>query len=107
MLSELLKPAELHANGGIGGEAIRIVECETGYKHRDGVECYESTKVKALSDLPAAAPLQYVSVDPGARQPMASASHNGLCRHVGRRWVRRFNWDQLLPLQTIGTPAVL
>ena len=31
-------------DGGIGGEAIRIVECETGYNTEVGVECYESTK---------------------------------------------------------------
>lgn len=31
-------------DGGIGGEPIRIVECETGYNTEKGVECYESTK---------------------------------------------------------------
>ncbi len=31
-------------DGGIGGEAVRIVECETGYNTEKGVECYESTK---------------------------------------------------------------
>ncbi|UWQ22337.1 ABC transporter substrate-binding protein [Jannaschia sp. W003] len=31
-------------DGGIGGEEIRIVECETGYNTEKGVECYESTK---------------------------------------------------------------
>ncbi|PIE09662.1 MAG: ABC transporter permease [Rhodobacterales bacterium] len=31
-------------DGGIGGEAIRIVSCETGYNTEKGVECYESTK---------------------------------------------------------------
>lgn len=31
-------------DGGIGGEAIRIVECETAYNTEAGVECYESTK---------------------------------------------------------------
>ena len=31
-------------DGGSGGEAIRIVECETGYNTEKGVECYESTK---------------------------------------------------------------
>jgi len=29
---------------GIGGESVRIVECETGYNTEKGVECYESTK---------------------------------------------------------------
>ena len=31
-------------DGGIGGEEIRIIECETGYNTEKGVECYESTK---------------------------------------------------------------
>ena len=31
-------------DGGIGGETVRIVECETGYNTEKGVECYESTK---------------------------------------------------------------
>ncbi|MDB3935203.1 ABC transporter substrate-binding protein [Granulosicoccus sp.] len=31
-------------DGGIGGEEIRILECETGYNTEKGVECYESTK---------------------------------------------------------------
>ena len=31
-------------DGGIGGEMIRLIECETGYNTEKGVECYESTK---------------------------------------------------------------
>ena len=31
-------------DGGIGGEAISLVECETGYNTEKGVECYEATK---------------------------------------------------------------
>ena len=31
-------------DGGIGGEKVNIVECETGYNTEKGVECYESTK---------------------------------------------------------------
>ena len=31
-------------DGGIGGENVRIVECETGYNTEKGVECYEATK---------------------------------------------------------------
>src|SRR6056300_1469915 len=31
-------------DGGIGGEKINLVECETGYNTEKGVECYESTK---------------------------------------------------------------
>jgi branched-chain amino acid transport system substrate-binding protein len=31
-------------DGGIGGEPIRLVECETAYNTEKGVECYEATK---------------------------------------------------------------
>lgn len=31
-------------DGGIGGEPIKVIECETGYNTEKGVECYESTK---------------------------------------------------------------
>src|SRR5690606_3449570 len=31
-------------DGGIGGEKIRLIECETAYNTEKGVECYESTK---------------------------------------------------------------
>lgn len=31
-------------DGGIGGEPVRIVECETAYNTEKGVECYEATK---------------------------------------------------------------
>nr|VFK13034.1 MAG: amino acid/amide ABC transporter substrate-binding protein, HAAT family (TC 3.A.1.4.-) [Candidatus Kentron sp. LFY] len=33
-------------DGGIGGEKIRIIECETAYNTQQGVECYENTKDK-------------------------------------------------------------
>ncbi len=31
-------------DGGIGGQPVRLIECETGYNTEKGVECYESTK---------------------------------------------------------------
>ena len=31
-------------DGGIGGEQVRVIECETGYNTEKGVECYEATK---------------------------------------------------------------
>ena len=31
-------------DGGINGQMINVVECETGYNTEKGVECYESTK---------------------------------------------------------------
>jgi len=33
-------------DGGIGGELVKIIECETGYNTQKGVECYEATKGK-------------------------------------------------------------
>jgi len=34
-------------DGGIGGEKINLIECETGYNTEKGVECYEGTKGQA------------------------------------------------------------
>ncbi len=31
-------------DGGIGGESVRVPECETAYNTEKGVECYEATK---------------------------------------------------------------
>jgi branched-chain amino acid transport system substrate-binding protein len=31
-------------DGGIGGERVNLIECETGYNTEKGVECYEATK---------------------------------------------------------------
>ncbi len=31
-------------DGGINGQMIKVIECETGYNTEKGVECYESTK---------------------------------------------------------------
>ena len=31
-------------DGGIGGELVKVIECETGYNTQKGVECYEATK---------------------------------------------------------------
>ncbi len=31
-------------DGGIGGVAVKVIECETGYNTEKGVECYEATK---------------------------------------------------------------
>jgi branched-chain amino acid transport system substrate-binding protein len=31
-------------DGGIGGVAVNVIECETGYNTEKGVECYEATK---------------------------------------------------------------
>jgi len=31
-------------DGGLGGENLKLLECETGYNTQKGVECYESTK---------------------------------------------------------------
>ena len=31
-------------DGGIGGEMVNLVECETAYNTEKGVECFEATK---------------------------------------------------------------
>ncbi len=33
-------------DGGVGGVAIKLIECETGYNTERGVECYESLKAE-------------------------------------------------------------
>ena len=35
-------------DGGIGGESINVIECETAYNTEKGVECYELQRVKAF-----------------------------------------------------------
>ena len=34
----------VNENGGIDGEMVKVLECETGYNTEKGVECYEQTK---------------------------------------------------------------
>jgi branched-chain amino acid transport system substrate-binding protein len=47
-------------DGGIGGEKIRVVECETAYNTDKGVECYESLKAEgALSFQPLSTGITY------------------------------------------------
>nr|VFK00389.1 MAG: amino acid/amide ABC transporter substrate-binding protein, HAAT family (TC 3.A.1.4.-) [Candidatus Kentron sp. H]VFK00425.1 MAG: amino acid/amide ABC transporter substrate-binding protein, HAAT family (TC 3.A.1.4.-) [Candidatus Kentron sp. H]VFK04553.1 MAG: amino acid/amide ABC transporter substrate-binding protein, HAAT family (TC 3.A.1.4.-) [Candidatus Kentron sp. H] len=47
-------------DGGVGGERIEIVECETAYNTQQGVECYENTKGKgALVYFPLSTGISY------------------------------------------------
>ncbi|HUF86228.1 MAG TPA: ABC transporter substrate-binding protein [Thermohalobaculum sp.] len=47
-------------DGGIGGERIRVVECETAYNTDKGVECYESVKAEgALTIQPLSTGITY------------------------------------------------
>lgn len=56
-------------DGGIGGELVKVIECETGYNTQKGVECYEATKGQgSLVYLPLSTGITYqlipkVSVD--------------------------------------------
>ena len=70
-------------DGGVEGEKIRMIECETGYNTEKGVECYESTKGEgALIYQPLSTGITYQLIPkatadkiPGApRQPMARSS---------------------------------
>lgn len=57
-------------DGGIGGEKIKLVECETGYNTAKGVECYESIKGQgALVFFPLSTGITYQLI------PKASADH--------------------------------
>ena len=53
-------------DGGIGGEKIRVAECETAYNTDKGVECYESVKAEgALSVQPLSTGITYQIIPKG------------------------------------------
>lgn len=57
-------------DGGIGGEAIRLIECETAYNTEKGVECYESIKPEhPLMHFPLSTGITYQLI------PKATADH--------------------------------
>ncbi|MEZ5810238.1 MAG: ABC transporter substrate-binding protein [Rhizobiaceae bacterium] len=57
-------------DGGIEGQKIQVVECETGYNTEKGVECYESTKGQgALLYQPLSTGITYQLI------PKATADH--------------------------------
>ena len=78
-------------DGGIGGQMVRVLECETGYNTERGVECYESTKAEgALLYQPLSTGITY--------QLIPRASADGIPIHsmgYGRTSAARgdvFNW---------------
>jgi branched-chain amino acid transport system substrate-binding protein len=63
-------------DGGIGGEPIRLIECETGYNTEKGVECYEATKGEGV--------LVYEPLSTGITyQLIPKATADGVAIHSG------------------------
>ena len=63
-------------DGGIGGEPIRLIECETGYNTETGVECYEATKGEGV--------LVYEPLSTGITyQLIPKATADGIAIHSG------------------------
>ena len=63
-------------DGGIGGEPIRLIECETGYNTEKGVECYEATKGEGV--------LVYEPLSTGITyQLIPKATADGIAIHSG------------------------
>jgi branched-chain amino acid transport system substrate-binding protein len=56
-------------DGGIGGEKIKMPECESGYNTEKGVECYEATKENAILYQPVSTGLTYQLI------PKVTADH--------------------------------
>ncbi len=78
-------------DGGIGGEKIRVIECETGFNTEKGVECYEATKGEGA--------LVYVTLSTGITyQLIPKATADGIPIHsqgYGRTSAKNgevFNW---------------
>lgn len=63
-------------DGGIGGEPIRLVECETGYNTTKGVECYESVKTEgALFIVPNSTGITYQLIPKATADGIPLATH--------------------------------
>lgn len=63
-------------DGGIGGEKIRLVECETGYNTTKGVECYESVKSEgALFIVPNSTGITYQLIPKATADDIPLATH--------------------------------
>ena len=63
-------------DGGIGGEKIRLVECETGYNTTKGVECYESVKAEgALFIVPNSTGITYQLIPKATADDIPLATH--------------------------------
>lgn len=63
-------------DGGIGGEPVRLIECETGYNTEKGVECYEATKGEGV--------LVYEPLSTGITyQLIPKATADGIAIHSG------------------------
>ncbi|MCC0048209.1 MAG: ABC transporter substrate-binding protein [Rhodobiaceae bacterium] len=77
-------------DGGIEGQKIKLIECETGYNTEKGVECYESARGEERTRLSAAVDRHHQLIE-GDSRPYSdhsmgygrtSAASNKVFRHV-------------------------
>ena len=88
-------------DGGIGGVAVRVVECETGYNTEKGVECYESTRGEgALLYQPLSTGITYQLIPKATADgiPVLSSGYGRTSAANGRVFSHVFNfpgtyWD--------------
>lgn len=88
-------------DGGIGGEKIKLVECETGYNTEKGVECYESTKgTGALVYQPLSTGITYQLIPKASADgiPMLTSGYGRTSAADGKvfKWIFNFPanyWD--------------
>ncbi|MDG2356217.1 MAG: ABC transporter substrate-binding protein [Paracoccaceae bacterium] len=88
-------------DGGIGGEKVRMIECETGYNTEKGVECYESTKGEgALLYQPLSTGITYQLIPKASADniPVLSSGYGRTSAKNGKifKWIFNFPgtyWD--------------
>ncbi|GHE01712.1 ABC transporter permease [Defluviimonas sp. 20V17] len=88
-------------DGGVGGEKIKLVECETGYNTEKGVECYESTKgTGALLYQPLSTGITYQLIPKASADgiPMLTSGYGRTSAADGKvfKWIFNFPanyWD--------------
>ncbi len=82
-------------DGGIGGASIKVEECETGYKTKVGVECYEKLKAKGgVSFSPLSTGITYQLIPKASEDkiPIFSMGYGRTSAADGRvfKWVFNF-----------------
>ena len=93
-------------DGGIGGEKVRVIECETGYNTERGVECYESTKGEgALVYQPLSTGITYQLIPKAAADqiPLHTMGYGRTAAVDGKT----FNWTFNYPANYWGAASVI
>ena len=88
-------------DGGIGGEKVRVVKCETAYNTEKGVECYESTNgERSLLSQPLSTGITYQLIPKASADniPVLSSGYGRTSAKNGKifKWIFNFPgtyWD--------------